>query len=162
MDVHEAVKTRRSVREYLKTDVSNLEIAEILEAGRWAPSGLNNQPWKFMVVRGEKKDAFAKHTKYGRIITGAPVCIAVFYDVESGYDRDKDMQSIGACIQNMLLAIHSIGLGAVWLGEIKNQHAAVEKELDVKHELMAVIALGWPTKGTQGDAERKEMQDLVV
>jgi nitroreductase len=161
MDTSEAITGRRSVREYTKEDIQEDVVSAILDAGRWAPSGLNNQPWRFMVLRGAKKDAIARYTKYGDIIRGAPVCVAVFFDDESGYSRTKDLQAVGACIQNILLRIHDLGLGGVWLGEILNRRAEVEKELDVGYELMAVIAFGRPTeKG--GSPERKELGELII
>ena len=160
MDVEKAIRERRSVREYTPDEVSEGDVEAILESGRWAPSGLNNQPWRFMVLRGDSKDRIAKHTKYGHIIMGAPVCIAVFFDDEAGYSRTKDMQAIGACVQNMLLTIHNRGLGGVWLGEIINQRGEVEAELGVKHELMAVVALGHPTEKSMSD--RLDLKSLLL
>jgi nitroreductase len=162
MDAVSAIKNRRSVRQYLKKPVSKKDLEKILSAGKWAPSGLNNQPWKYKIFEDELKDELAKHTRYGKVIRAAPVCIAVFFDREDSYDRDKDMQSIGASIQNMLVAIHSLGLGGVWLGEIKNQGKEVQKELGIKYELMAVIALGHPTPGVHGDKDRKQLKDLLI
>jgi len=161
MDTEEAIRGRRSVREYTKEDISEDDVKAILEAGRMAPSGLNNQPWRFKVLRGEEKDSVAKHTKYGGTIRKAPVCIAVFLDEASCYNRTKDLQAVGACLQNMLLAIHNRALGAVWLGEILNQHETVEKELGVKHELMAVVALGHPAEDG-GAPDRKDLTELLI
>ena len=124
-------------------------INEILEAGLCAPSGLNNQPWAFAVLRGpEIKASLAALTHYGSIIREAPVCIAVFLDHSRVYDRTKDVQAVGASIQNMLLAVHSMGLGAVWLGEILKNKDKVTALLDAEKdlELMAVVALGHPTE----------------
>ncbi len=56
MSVLKLIKTRRSVRKFQKEIVSKGMILKILEAGRWAPSGLNNQPWRFMVLAKNKKD----------------------------------------------------------------------------------------------------------
>ena len=90
----------------------------------------------------------AEHTRYSTCILSAPVCIAVFLNTEASYHREKDIQAIGASIQNMLLTIHAKGLGAVWLGEILRNRAAVEELLQVSAglELMAVIALGHPAE----------------
>jgi len=157
----DAIRGRRSVRDYTSEDVDDSLVRTILDAGRMAPSGLNNQPWRFRVLRGGDKDSIARHTKYGGVIRGAPVCIAVFFDESSGYNRTKDIQAIGACIQNMLLAIHSLGLGGVWLGEILNRREDVERTLKVEHELMAVIALGHPAKPGK-DAERRSLGELII
>jgi nitroreductase len=89
--------------------------------------------------------------------------IAVFLDNSLSYDRTKDCQAIGACIQNMLLAVHSMGLGAVWLGEIlKSKDKVLEliggpSEL----ELMAVLAIGYPAeKGGKGS--RKSPGQTII
>ncbi len=161
MDALEAVRERRSVRDYTSEDVDDAMVRTILEAGRMAPSGLNNQPWRFRVLRGGEKGSIAGYTKYGGIVKKAPVCIAVFFDEPSGYDRTKDMQAVGACIQNMLLAAHSLGLGGAWLGEILKRRADVERTLGVRHELMAVIALGHPAEAG-GDPDRKSLDELIV
>ncbi|MEW6189023.1 MAG: nitroreductase family protein [Actinomycetota bacterium] len=158
-----AIKNRRSVREFTAREVSEQQLQQILEAGRWAPSGLNNQPWRFVVVK--EKDLLekvARHTRYPRILREANVIIAVFLDTDEMYDRTKDVQAIGACIQNMLLTIHEMGLGACWLGEILNQRAQVEKLLDVpkSFELMAVLAIGYPQL-KERKSSRKPINDLV-
>lgn len=164
MDVFDAIKSRRSIREFTEDAVASELVETILDAGRWAPSGLNNQPWKFKVVeKAGIKAKLAGCTKYSRVIEGAPVCIAVFLDKNESYNRTKDVQAIGACIQNMLLAAHALGLGAVWLGEILNQRETVEKMLEASEscELMAVLAVGRPKKEAESSS-RKNLDELIV
>ena len=94
----------------------------ILEAGRWAPSGLNNQPWKFIVVQNRDTiEKLAGCTRYSSIVKGASVIITVFLDTPTMYDRTKDVQSIGAAIQNMLLACCELGLGPSGLEVLNNK-----------------------------------------
>ncbi len=160
----EIIKNRRSVREFTDDYIRDNIINKIIEMGVWAPSGLNNQPWKFIIIRDKKiKDDLSLQTHYSQIIKGASVLISVFLDHDHSYDRVKDIQAIGACIQNMLLAIHSLGLGGVWLGQILKNRTAVEKLLLVPEscELMAVIALGKPAK-TKGSGVRKEINQVVI
>ena len=78
------------------------------------------------------------------------------------YDRTKDVQSIGACIQNMLLALHSLGLGGVWLGEILKKKEMVNELLGApeSYEMMAVVALGYPAIKKR-TSERKGSSELV-
>ena len=160
----ETIKTRRSIRTYTSEPVDNPVIDQIIEMGTWAPSGLNNQPWKFVVVKDRAiLDKIAEQTSYSKIIKGAPVCIAVFLDQDLIYDRVKDILSIGACIENMMLAIHTLRLGGVWLGEILKNRKNVEKILGVPEtcELMAVIALGHPDE-QKGGGTRKPLSDVVI
>ena len=162
--VIEAIRTRRSVRQFTKEPVSDEVLNQILESAVWAPSGKNNQPWKFAVIRDPVlKEPLATFTHSRSIIQEAPVCIGVFLDHSRVYDRTKDVQAMGACIQNMLLAIHSMGLGGVWLGEIlKNKEKAGEllgagKDL----ELMAVVSFGHPAKAQGESGERDSLEKKV-
>jgi nitroreductase len=164
MELLEGIYSRRSVRQYSAEPVTMEEVGEILKAGSWAPSGLNNQPWRFVVVRDPGvKGELARLTKYKHIINGASVTIPVFCDREAMYNDLKDHQGIGACLQNMLLAAHAMGLGAVWLGEILNSADKVNDLLDLplRYELMAVIAVGHPV-GAGERSDRKNLSDLLL
>ncbi len=158
------IKSRRSVRQFLDRPVEVDRISEILEAGQWAPSGLNNQPWRFVVVRDRGLTAsLAECTRYGTIIREAPLLIAVFLDEDVMYDHTKDIQACGAAIQNMLLAAHGMGLGAVWLGEILNRKAEVSHILEAPDslELMAVIAVGYPAPGGSKEGVRHDISEIA-
>ena len=162
-DTISTIRSRRSVRKFSSEEIQNGLINSILEAGRWAPSGLNNQPWRFCVIRdGKMRESLAALTEYGGIILSCGACIAVMYHRPSGYNREKDIMSIGACIQNMLLAAASLGMGAVWLGEILNRKNEAGRLLGAgdDYELMAVIAMGWPDESPVG--ERMPLENLVV
>jgi nitroreductase len=160
----DVIKSRRSVRRFTKQAVDEKLVQEIIEAGTCAPSGLNNQPWKFVVVRSPAvKDKLAELTHYRTIIQEAPLCIAVFLDIALSYDRTKDVQAIGACMQNMLLAIHALGLGGVWLGEILKNSEKAKQLLGVSPalEFMAVVALGFPDEKNI-TAERKKLDEIIL
>ena len=155
MEMQQAIQARRSIRRYTSAKPKPEHIEQIITAGTWAPSGLNNQPWRFKVVEGKLKDGLAQFTKYAAIIQAAPIAVCVFLDKEAMYDRDKDCMAIGACIQNMLLAAHELGYGTCWLGEILKKKDAVHAHLTtpLTCELLAVITLGSaaanPGKGTR-------------
>ncbi len=163
MELEKAINNRQSVRKYLKNDVAVNDIEEILQAGIRAPSGLNNQPWKFLVLKESRKDGLARFTRYGEIIRQAPRVICVFLDASVSYDREKDIMAIGACIQNMLLKAFSLNYGTCWLGEILNQRKQAHAYLKLSRELelLAVIALG-----RSADAGpltfRKQLNDFLI
>jgi len=164
LDIIAYIRTRRSIRKFTPEAVSEELIERILEAGRWAPSGLNNQPWRFAVVKNRGLIAeIAKLTHYGKVVRGAQVLLPVFIATEKIYHREKDIQGIGACLQNMLLEIHSLGLGAVWLGEIIRSNLPIKELLGLGSdlELMAVIALGWPDEKPR-TTKRKMLKELIV
>ncbi len=162
--VLEAIYSRRSIRDYTEEPVPRELVYEIIRAGTWAPSGLNNQPWRFVIVQErEKREALAQLTRYGEIIRRAPVVIAVFVDREAMYHEVKDHQAMGACLQNMLLAAHALGLGAVWLGEILKNAEEVRKTLELPEnlDLMAVVALGHP-KHRRQTSSRKPLKEVIL
>ena len=141
------IKSRKSIREFTDQKIPNNILNEILECGRWAPSGLNNQPWKVCAVAHPTvKRMIAEQTKDSEIVNSAFCCLVIFLDKGKGYDRVKDILAIGAFMENLILGIHAYpNLGAVWLGEILNQKDKVNeifKYSEDKFELMGVIALG--------------------
>jgi len=79
------------------------------------------------------------------------------------YDAVKDHQSAGACIQNMLLAVHELGLGAVWLGQILQNKEQVNEvlEIDDQFDLMALLAIGFP-QHTNQQSRRNPPEDFIL
>jgi len=163
--VLEAIYRRRSIRRYTGEPVTRAEIMELIQAAVWAPSGKNNQPWRFLVVRGgdPRREQLAQCTHYARIVREAPALIAVFLERAAMYNEMKDHQAAGSAIQNLLLAAHAGGLGAVWLGEIVNQS---EQVLDVlgldggQYQFMALIAVGRPAK--EGASSRHPLKKFLI
>jgi len=97
------------------------------------------------VIHPTVKRMLAELSNYGGIIDSAYVDFVIFLDIDKGSERVKDIQALGAFIQNILLAIESKGLGAVWIGEIlknKDQVNEIFKLPTEKFELMCVIAMG--------------------
>jgi nitroreductase len=164
MDSLALIKARRSVRNFKPNLPSANFIRRVLDAGHWAPSGLNNQPWRFVVIKEKaQKNGLAAFTNCGDIILSAPMVIAVFMDTEASYNREKDLMAIGACIQNMLLEAHGQGLGTCWLGEILNLKNKVALYLNVKKtwELMALIAIGY-SREKKLSSSRKHLKSLLI
>jgi nitroreductase len=164
VDALKLIRERRSIREYKEKMPADKDIEKILDAGRWAPSGLNNQPWRFKVIKDRKqKDKLAEFTKYGDIIVSAPLVIAVLMDTADSYNRDKDLMAIGACIQNMLLQAASAGLGTCWLGEALNRKEEItgSLRLDKGLELMALVTLGYSDEDVI-ESCRKPLKESII
>jgi nitroreductase len=164
MNCENVIKQRRSIRKYKSQPIKKSELMAIIDAGIWAPSGLNNQPWKFKIITDQKtKKDMEQFTKYSHIIKSAAALICVFLDTQQMYNRDKDLMAVGACIENMLLMTHQLGLGACWLGEILNQKDDVCAFLDLDKdlELTAVISLGYPAEKNQS-GKRKNISEFLI
>lgn len=162
MDTRTALMTRRSVRVYTDKAVADSDLRSIVEAGVHAPYG-RNQIWRFALITdagliGE----LAELTIYRKFVSTAKALIVVFYDQDLVYHDMKDAQTMGACIQNMLLAAHDMGLGAVWIGEILKNEAKVRELCGAPHNfrLSAVLSLGWPSK--DGVYEKRDSLEQVI
>ncbi|MCX7770593.1 MAG: nitroreductase family protein [Proteobacteria bacterium] len=164
-EIFEVIKKRRSIRKFEADKSIPIEtIKDIISAGSFAPSGHNNQPWRFVVIKDkDMKTEVSRLTAYGSIVKSADTLIAVFINHPASYDRDKDLMAIGACIQNMLIYISSLGLGAVWLGEILKNKDRVRDLLKISsdNELIAVIALGYPAHSPKSPG-RKSVEELIL
>lgn len=161
------IKSRKSTRNFLYKKIDNDTIGTILECGRWAPSGRNSQPWKVCIVSHPTvKRLIAEQSKYGGIIESAYLNFVVFLDHERGYDRVKDLLGMGAFIENLLLAVHAKGLGAVWIGEIlKNKEKVSEifKFSPERFELMGVLTVGLIDKALEKkeERERRALEEFI-
>ena len=163
--VMSAIKTRRSIRAYQPEQIPQGEIMLILDAARWAPSGKNGQPWRFIVIQEDQqlKTRIANLTAYRKWVDQAPCLILVLLDKSLMYDRQKDTLAIGASIQNLLLAAHSHGLGTCWLGEILCHEDQIRQLLAIPEHLetLAVITLGFPAS-TQSPTRRRDILENII
>jgi len=164
MELLEGLQTRRSIRTYTDQPVTREQLHKIIHAGTMAPSGMNNQPWRFVTIQNKEiLQKLAQFTRYSHIIGRAAACIVVFIEKTAMYHEVKDHQSMGACMQNLLLASHGMGLGAVWLGEILKSAKEVRElcGLPSDMELMGVVALGHPA-GKGGRADRRPVEEVLL
>lgn len=157
--------SRRSVRKFKDVPITKEILLKILEYGRWAPSGLNNQPWKIIgIVRKDILMELAKCTSSGHILKLAGAAFVIYLDKKRQYNYTKDVQGIGAFFENMLLGIHAEHLGGCWLGQILNKTEEVNKILKISsndYELMGVIALGYPDPSELAqEGERKPINEI--
>lgn len=160
----DAIYKRRSIREYTDAPVTGEQLREVIKAGVWAPSGLNNQPWRFVTILDTAlKTKLAAQTRYSHIVHASQGLIAVYVDKNAMYDEVKDHLAAGACIQNMLLAVEALGLGAVWLGQILKNKDTVNAilGLDDNLDLMAILAIGHPLHNNQ-QSTRKELTEVII
>ena len=159
------IKNRRSVRKFKKNKISKKILSRLIEAARWAPSGLNNQPWKFKIVTSDGlKNKLGSLTSSKKIIKDADALICVFLDKKLSYNRDKDFMAIGASIQNILLSARELNVGTCWLGEILNRKAQAGKVLEVPTnlELCGVVALGYPISFKNAKSSRIATKKIIV
>ncbi|MCC8115292.1 MAG: nitroreductase family protein [Bacteroidales bacterium] len=116
----ECIMTRTSVREYTADSISDSDLEKMLRAAMAAPSAGNKQPWRFVVVKERATlDTLAAQFHTMHMAAQAPMAIVVCGDMKATFDGegiDYWVQDTSAATENLLLAAHALGLGAVWCG----------------------------------------------
>jgi nitroreductase len=148
-----AIRTRRSVRNYTSEPIGDEQLEAILDAGRWAPSGLNSQPWDFIVVRDpqlrtEIAGLLRRVTVAWGGFAAAPAMIVV--SVDQSRDADHFVEDGAVAAQNICLAAHSLGLASSWAGihtgraRKGSAEQSLRKLLDLPttHRIIAVVPVG--------------------
>jgi nitroreductase len=153
---NETLKTifsRKSVRHYINKDVSKEQLELIVKAGMAAPTAVNMQPWSFVIVKErETLDKLADALPYCKMLFEAPAAIVVCAVPEWSIAEHPEKYSIidcSAATQNILLAVESMGLGAVWTAAYPRPERmeSVRKILDIPEKIIPlnVIPIGYPT-----------------
>ena len=165
MKIPKIIRSRQSIRSYKKKRVSKKLAMEIIRAGAMAPSGKNGQPWRFVLIdRPKDIKLISELSIYRHWMQTAPCIIAVFLDKGSSYHYVKDVQGIGACIQNMLLTAHAFGLGACWIGEIYKDGRRIKELLGIQEEeleFMAAVTIGYGLK-KEKRAAKLPLENLLL
>ena len=144
---------RRSVRKFQNKDVPEETVKDLLEAAMAAPSAVAKDPWHFIVVRNAiMRKKLAEGLPYGKMLMDSPVGIVVCGDLEKAHDRQISylLQDCSAAIENLLVAVSALGLGAVWLGvhprEERMAHVRAIFGLPENIIPISAIAIGWPSE----------------
>lgn len=157
MDVFEAIHTRRSIRKYSDKEVSNEQIEKMLRAAMAAPSARNYQAWHFIVIKDkEVMHKIPEFHPYSKMLLEASVAIIVCGDYSIEQMTEYNNQNCSAATQNLLLAAHGLGLGAVWLGVFPRDQRVdgIRKLCNLPEHILPIslISIGYP-------AEEKEHAD---
>ena len=143
MDAIEAIKIRRSIREYKDKTILKDILEKIIDAARFAPTARNVQPWEFIVItQDETLKKIGQLAENGRFVSEAKVCIAVFCSDTKYYLEDGC-----AATENMLIAATSLGIASCWVaGDKKPYCSQISNFLGVptSFKLVSLIALGYP------------------
>jgi nitroreductase len=188
-DVNEVIRNiylRRAVRDYRPNDVPDDIVRELIKTGTYAPSAMNKQPWRFVVIKnkdtiahlsdrakklwldtvGESKDEAmagivnAMKTPGFNIFYNAPVLVLIFASPDS-YRPEYDC---ALAAENMMLAARSLGIGSCWIGfgmPLGADKSLLEEwKVPAGHRLMAPLIFGYPVKDIQTAPPRNE--DVVL
>jgi nitroreductase len=161
MDVLTAIRTRRSIRRYTADKIDDQALHTILDAGFCAPSASNKRPWHFLVIRDKATlELIAGAHPYAKMMTAADCCIVVCGDEAIQASVGLLVEDCSAAIQNMLLAAHGLGIGAVWCGLYGgrgDRHLEFAELLEIPAGMLTIgmIAFGYPDE-TKSATDRFE------
>jgi nitroreductase len=174
VDFFEVVKNRRSVRQYKPDPVSREDILRVLDAANWAPSAMNWQPWRFLVVSGERQKALGESyravvenytrnwdeaaerkaaisrdafIRYAANFGNAPVLLVLTVPASAEPNIAKaNLESASAAMENLVLAATALGLGTCWMTGPLNDEGGLRRVLEIPDDqaLVAVTPLGYP------------------
>ena len=189
METYDAIKERKSIRKYQDKELPQEILDKILTAATLAPSGKNKQPWKFYVVRGEKRADMVREMQKGmdrleaqgintgsarytiRVMAQAPVTILVFnpFSCHPLHPRNTlevyadmvDIQSVGAAIQNMLLEATDLGVGSLWICDVYFGYEELCAWVGEKGEMIAAVSLGYADH-TSRTRPRKSIGEVTI
>lgn len=158
MELMHALRTRRSIRKYEDRPVPEAMVRQVLEAAMAAPSAGNAQPWQFVVVTDPARlAAVAEIHPYAKMAASAPVGILVCGDLTQEKYAGYWVQDCSAAMQNLLLAAHGLGLGAVWTGihPIEERVQSFARLFGLPDTVIPLgfVPMGWPAQQT-GEADR--------
>ncbi len=147
----DAILSRRSIRQYTAEPVSEEQIETLLRAAMAAPSAGNQQPWQFVIIRDRALlDAVPTFHPYSAMIRQAPLAILVCGDLRGAGHPAFWVQDCSAATENLLLAAHALGLGAVWLGVYPAEETvqAMRRLLGLPEEIvpLALVPVGHPAE----------------
>ena len=189
MNTMETFRQRRSIRAIKPDPIPDEMIRQVIQAGILAPSGSNRQPWHFYVVkenrRGEMMACMEKGIEAARqsggrlgssensarIMSQAPVTVFIFnmqqenkpgpYGPGDLLRNSVDVQSIGACIENMLLAAVDLGLGGLWICDVFMAYNELCEWLGETHQMVAAVSFGYPDESPNA-RPRKSLDEVTT
>ncbi len=164
MELKEAIKTRKSIREYEDKPIPDDKLQRILEAARLAPSGANRQDWKFIVVRDSKRrQELAKASGGQPQVAQAPVVIAAVSTVPDVIMRcgvPAYAVDLAIAVDHITLAAVDEGLGTCWIGAFSQEAARAILQVPESCRIVALLPLGFP-KQPGRPKTRKSLDEII-
>ncbi|MGQ9621098.1 MAG: nitroreductase family protein [Bacteroidales bacterium] len=161
MELYEGLLTRRSIRKYTGEKINDRDIDLIIKAGMYAPSANNKRPWHFVIIDDrEVMDRIMTAHPYASMLKDASHAIVVCGDLKKQNAPGYYLLDCSAATQNVLLAAHALGYGAVWLGvePREGRIRAISEILKLPEDIrpVSVVSVGVPAEKPHALPERYE------
>ena len=157
-DIFDAIRTLLAVRSYQSTPVPDALIRKIVEAGRLTGSGMNGQPWHFIVVRdAETLRKLGALASSGPYVAQSPLAIVVATDKSRFAVSDASR-----AIQSMLLTAWAEGVGSNWVGFGGLEQVKALLDIPAALEVLAILPFGYPARAVgRGKKQRKALREVT-
>lgn len=165
MNVVKAIKLRKSVRSFSDKDVESQTLADILELARIAPSFLNRQDWRFVIIRdSDARKKLVDFASCSSMILESPIVIvgcAMPFDHITDTDQSSNIIDTAIALDHVSLAAVEYGLGTCWTSIFKE--SKVKEILGIPEEVsvVAMMALGYPNDSSLLEKKRLPLQELI-
>ena len=151
MEAMQALFSRRSIRKYTSDVVTEADVKEILEAAMSAPSAGNQQPWHFVVITEKNLlNRIPEFHPHSMMCREAQLAVLVCGDPSLEKHAGYWVQDCAAATENLLIAVHALGLGGVWVGVYPREERVIgfRKLLTIPEHVIpfAVIPIGRPAE----------------
>ncbi len=159
------LKTRRSIRRYRPDPVPDEMVEQLLEAGRWAPSASNRQPWAFIIVRDEAiRQQVAQHAAFYFIkwaqVGEAPLLIVLCGNARNRFYRQFLHEDVGLAGGQIMLQAKALGLGTCWIGALDRKAVAGLLKIPDHLEIVGLLTVGFQAEDPP-PTSRKPLAEIV-
>jgi len=164
LDFFSTIFSRRSIRKFTKEHVAAKQVNQILKSAMYAPSANNEQPWHFIIIEERKKlKEIVKVHPHAKMLKDAPLAILICWDDKLLKTTGYFEQDCAAATQNLLLAVHNLNLGAVWLGvhPREDRKTGLRKLFGIPENIhpFSLIAIGYPDE--QKEHPQRFLEDRI-
>ena len=166
MSLLKIIKGRRSVRRYKSDPIPEDVLERVLDAARFAPSGKNLQPWKFIIVKDESlKNGLVQAAVGQSFISQAPLIIVACAFPDNCYSRMGNyMKSwpvdVAIAVEHMMLQAQEEGLGTCWIGAFEEKEVKSLLKVPEEVRVLALTPLGYPDEKPDSRG-RKSLEEIV-
>jgi len=164
MELMQAIRARRSIRNYLDSPVEEEKLLAVLEAGRLAPSARNMQDWRFIVVSDPAtRQRLAEAARDQQFVAQAPLVIAACgtSDLVMTCGQPAYAIDVAIALDHMTLAAASLGLGSCWIGAFYEDRVKQILAVPPEVRVVALLPLGYPAD-MPAPRPRKSLENIAA
>ena len=159
MSTVDLILSRRSIRRYENKDIPEEVLQQILETGRQAPSAVNRQPIRFVIVNDHDVLKNLCNNLIARFVKHAPLAIVGCANTKSLLTGKWAVVDTTIAMQNMVIAAWTLGIGSCWIGSCSEKKVKELLQIPNKWKVVALVTLGYPAEQPK-PKKKKSFEDL--